>query len=207
MALPFNANFSGGAAALADPPYQEYPGFAGRPINKDGSGHAVAGNATLDTLAIDDSNTYTTAQHSKVTINLVSTSSDYVYLVINATGNQTSGNNYWLWWNGDGSDIALLRGSAVAWGGQTTEKTTTNSALSPGDTLDLINDGAGNISVQRNGSTITALNFTDGSSLTGGAPGFGMSDSTAGLNVKFSAWLADDVSTGTDPMLTGQACL
>lgn len=202
MALPFNASFAGGAAVLPDPPFKEYRGSGGTTtVSRNGSSLAVASFANVDSITIDDSNTYTNGQHSQITINTVVTSSDYAYIVINASGDGSSGSRYFLWWNSDGSDIALNRASGVAWGGDTTEATTTSSGLTTGDTLDLINDGAGHITVKHNGTLVPALSFTDGTPLTGGLPGFGMF-ATSTTSVKISAWTADDVSSGIS--LTGQ---
>lgn len=203
MALPFVANFTGAAAALVDPPYKDLRAGTGPTTNsKDGSGNAVSTTISIDCVSVDDSNTYTNGQSAQATLNsTLSSGNDYLYLVVNGSGNTGAATVYWFWTNGV-NDTALNRNAGSAWASAVTETTANTTTASAGDVFKLSHDGSGHVTVTKNGSIIAALSFTDATPLTGGAPGFGTSSVTTVTTVKISAFTGDDVSSGIT--LTGQ---
>lgn len=197
MALPFVASFTGTAAVLIDPPYKVYltDNNPASSVSKDGSSHAIPTSVNMDCVAIDDSNTYPNAQWCRTTLaaTLGGGQVDYMYLVLNATGNFASGNTYLFWYDGGTDGAILKRSTGTAWSAFTTVATSaTLGGAASGDVWQFEHDGAGHLAVRKNG--ISVFTTTDGTPLTGGVAGFGMFAAATAAHVIYSAFTSSQLS-------------
>jgi hypothetical protein len=199
MALPFVADFTGAAGVLPNPPFGNW---STNPLHRNGSGLAVGGGLTVDAIAIDVSNTYTTGQKSTITVGTFGghgTAKYYVYAGVNGAGSAEA-TGYWFWSDG-GSDSVLNK--VVA--GVITALATSNAlTFAAGDTFEVANDGSGNLTVKQNGTILSAFNFSDTTN-TGGAPFAGVFQNDSSNVPNLTAWVGDDITTAD--ILLGQICL
>lgn len=187
VSLPVTDTFAGASANLSDPPYHNAHSVS---LKTDGSGNCIAGSSGTDDLATQNAETFTTGQSVEIVVSgLNSAGNRYVYLLLNITGDDVGGYmpGYWFWTDGV-SDTVLNRGSG---GTESAVDSDATFTVSDGDTLKLTNDGAGTISLTKNGSA-TSISYNDGSPLTLGRPGIGIFDSSAGT-VKIATVTFDNV--------------
>lgn len=175
MALPFTEDFDAGAGVLANPPWTQ-AALAAQTLNYDGAGagKASAANAASDVFAYDNSNAYNSDQWAQVTIKAgIAAGTHFAEVCVSCSGSGGSFQGYSF--NTDGTTGALHTVISKWSAGSPTDIANFATTFAAGDVMRL--ERRGNVlTAYKNGVRLGSV--TDGTPLTGGAPGCGVFNDT-----------------------------